>query len=368
MKVEFLPLTEPLIPACRAFNERITSRGKPLFLLPETAQLADPGSPGGVQRSHHVAVDEDGEVRGGVLLAEQRGWLAGHTVTLVNIQSPLSEGAFDRRFLSVSLQMLKFVSQRSPYLYVVGMGGEQSALARFLTAAGWRVTLAPFLFSVVRACKVLREVGSFQHGPQRSVARLAATTGLGALGSGLWQLAHRTAGLNGYALEPVSGWPAEVDSIWERNREDLAFSAVRDLPALNDLYPVSQHRLYRFLLLSNGRAVGWSTGIVTAMKNDQYFGNLSVGTILDGLAAREHLRALLVLSQAELRRLGADLIITNQTHIQWRKQLRRLGFLVGPSNYALAISKSLAAALQKIPDSESRIHVNRGDGAGRLHL
>jgi hypothetical protein len=114
--------------------------------------------------------------------------------------------------------------------------------------------------------------------------------------------------------------------------------------------------------------VGWSTGIVTAMKNDRYFGNLSVGTILDGMAPRQHLCALLTLSQAELRSLGADLIITNQTHAQWRKYLLQLGFLAGPSNYGLAISKSLTAALRKIFDSGPRIHVNRGDGAGRLHL
>ena len=106
MKVEFLPLTASLIPACRAFNERLRRDGNAPFLLPETAHLADPGSPGGILRSHHVAVDENGEVRGGVLLAEQRGWLAGRVIPLVNVQSPLSEGVIDRRFLTVSLQML----------------------------------------------------------------------------------------------------------------------------------------------------------------------------------------------------------------------------------------------------------------------
>src|SRR5215471_11751905 len=191
MKVEFLPLTPSLIPACRAFNERLRGHGKAPFFLPETAQLADPGSPGGVLRSHHVAVDENGEVRGGVLLAEQRGWLAGRLVPLVNVQSPLSEGAFDRRFLTVSLQMLRFLSQRSPYLYVVGMGGEQSVLARLLAAAGWRVRLIPFLFSVVRAGVFLREIGPLQHGLRRPLARLAASTGLGTLSSRLWHLAHR---------------------------------------------------------------------------------------------------------------------------------------------------------------------------------
>jgi len=368
MKVEFLPLTSSLIPACRAFNERLRREGNAPFLLPETAHLADPGSPGGILRSHHVAVDENGEVRGGVLLAEQRGWLAGRVIPLVNVQSPLSEGVIDRRFLTVSLQMLKFLSQRSPYLYVVGMGGEQSVLARLLKAAGWRVRLVPFLFSVVRAGMFLREIGPLHHGARRALASLAATTGLGTLGSGLWHLAHRAARLTGYSLEPISSWPGEVDAIWARSREDLTFSSLRDMPALNDLYPESEHRLHRFLLLSNGCPVGWSTGVVTAMTNNRYFGNLSVGTILDGMVPSEHLKALLALSQTELRRLGADLIITNQTHSKWRKQLLRLGFLVGPSNYALAMSKSLVAVLRETSDSESSIHVNRGDGAGRLHL
>jgi hypothetical protein len=159
-----------------------------------------------------------------------------------------------------------------------------------------------------------------------------------------------------------------VDAIWACSRDELIFSSVRDLPTLNDLYPESDHRLHRFLLRSNGHAVGWSTGIVTAMRDNQYFGNLSVGTILDGMAPPEHLSPLLALSRNELCHLGADLILTNQTHARWLKQLHRLGFLLGPSNYAVAISKSLTAVLQETPGSESSIHVNRGDGAGRLHL
>jgi hypothetical protein len=159
-----------------------------------------------------------------------------------------------------------------------------------------------------------------------------------------------------------------VDTIWACSRDELVFSSVRDLAALNDLYPESDPRLRRFLLRSNGHAVGWSTGIVTAMRDNQYFGNLSVGTILDGMAPPEHLSALLALSRDELCQLGADLILTNQAHAKWQKQLHRVGFLPGPSNYAVAISKSLTAVLQETPDSESRIHVNRGDGAGRLHL
>jgi hypothetical protein len=40
----------------------------------------------------------------------------------------------------------------------------------------------------------------------------------------------------------------------------------------------------------------------------------------------------------------------------------------GPSNYLLAMSKDLAAALASERDALARMHVNRGDGDGRIHL
>jgi len=37
MKIEFTPLSAELVPACRAFNERLRRHGEPPFLLPEEA-------------------------------------------------------------------------------------------------------------------------------------------------------------------------------------------------------------------------------------------------------------------------------------------------------------------------------------------
>jgi hypothetical protein len=368
MKVEFVPLTAAMIPACRAFNQRLRTHGSAPFFLPEEARPALPAAPRGISWSHYVAVDETGEVHGGVLLMEQRGWLAGEVIPLVNIQSPLTEGVIDRRFSSVGPQMLKFLWQRSRYLYAIGMGGEQTPFARLLAGAGWRVRLVPFFFSVVRANRFLQEIGPLHHGARRVMAQMAIRTGLGTMGCALWRLAHRSQDLNGYSLESTCQWPLEVDRVWESSRSNLALSLIRDAKALADLYPQSEDRLHRFLLRSNGELCGWLTASVTKMKDNPYFGNLSVATILDGMATPGNLRALVTLSHRALADIGADLIITNQTSREWQQQLRRLGFLAGPSNYVLAISKSIAGTLKKIGDSESRIYVNRGDGDGRLHL
>jgi hypothetical protein len=368
MKVVFTALTPSLIPASQAFNERLRGHGEPPFTLPEETSAQGKRLAEGIERTHYVAVDEGGAVRGGVLLMEQRGWLRQQSIPLINIQSPLTEGTIDRTFAGVGLQLLKFVSSRSPYLYAVGMGSQQNPFARLLSAAGWTVNPVPFQFEVVRASRFLREIGPLRTGSRGWLARAVAAVGLGSAALAGWQLAHRGPSLRGYSLQPGSGWPEGLDAVWSECRDGVSFSVLRDEPTLAALYPDSQSRLKRFVLRSGGEIAGWSVGLVTRMKNDPNFGDLLVGTILDGLAAKAHLGALLAMTRDALLDLGAELIVTNQMHCSWQSEMRRLGFLSGPSNYMLAISKAISTALRDKAEGSARMHVNRGDGDGRIHL
>lgn len=368
MKVEFTPVTDALLPACRAFNERLRRHGEPPFTLAEDAQPGCAPAPGGIAWTRFAAVDETGAVRGGVVLMEQRGWLAGREVPLINVQSPLSEGTVDRKFAGVGLQMLKFLAGRGEFVYAVGMGSEQNPFARLLKAAGWRVGLVPFQFSVVRAGRFLREIGPLQAGNRRLAARFAAATGLGAAALSGWRAVHWRPGARGYSLDAAGFKPGEADRVWHCCREALSFSAARDAAAVAGLYPEPDARLRRFVLRRGGEAVGWSAGLVTPMRENAYFGNLTVGTILDALAPEELLEALVARTRDALADLGADLIVLNCTHASWRNALRRIGFLSGPSNYVLAVSKPLAAALDREPGGFERAYVTRADGDGRLNL
>ena len=368
MRVVFTPLTPELIPACRDFNERLSRGGEPPFTLPEKLANEVAGTDGYSSR-HYVAVDDGGLVRGGVLLTESRGWVNQAVVKVINIQSPISEGIVDRKYSGIGLQMLKFIAARSPYSYAVGMGSEQNPLPRLLKAAGWSLRAVPFWFAVIRPAQFLREMGPLRHGRKRWAARMAAASGVGAVVLGIWRMAHPQPDVRAYSLDDVTdSWPKEADAIWEQCRTRLSFSLVRDSAALSELYPNTQPRLKRFLLRERGEIVGWSVGVVTKMKNDRNFGDLNVGTILDGLATQEHCRVLAALTSRALRDSGADLIVTNQARTDWNVELRKLGYLHGPSNYILALSKPLAEALRSEPSSLDRIHVNRGDGDGRIHV
>jgi hypothetical protein len=365
MNVEFKPLTASLIPASRAFNARLRAHGAPPFLLPE--EVASAGEP--VSRQHYVAVDQSGEVRGGVLLVEQRGWLQNDsTLPLINIQSPLSEGLVDRRFSAVSLQMLKFVTSRSSYSYAVGMGHEQNALPRLLTAAGWSVSRIPFAFTVINSRRFLRQIRLSRNGPGKWLTRVASESGVSSLLLKGWRLVHPKPSVRAYSLELVPAWPNEMDIVWEGCRQHVSFSVLRDQQTLIEMYPATEARLRRFVLRLRGEIVGWSVGLVTKMTEDKNFGDLVVGTVLDGLAEKQHLSALLALTVDALSEMNSELILTNQTHQDWRVELRRLGFFAGPSNYLLALSKPLSSVLNSDASALERMHVNRGDGDGRIHL
>ena len=369
MKVEFRLLTGSLAPACRAFNERLRSHGEPPFLLPENASANEGAATHeGVCRNHFVAVDEGGAVRGGVLLMEHRGWLGRAVIPLINIQSPLTEGIVDRRFSGVSLQMLKFVYGRSPFAYAVGMGNAENAFPRLLRAAGWSVSPVPFRFAVIDPRRFLKEIGPLRCGRRRWVARGIAASGLGSALLKTWRLAHPDPSAKRYSLDPATSWPDGTGVVWERWRDEVSFSVVRDEATLAGLYPDRERRLKRFVLRFGGEVVGWSVSIATKMERDPNFGDMLVGTILDGLATKAHMGVLLALTRKALREMGAEVVLTNQTHRVWEEESRRIGFVQGPSNYLLAMSKDLAAALASEPDALTRMHVNRGDGDGRIHL
>lgn len=364
MSVEFQPLSETLIPAARAFNARLRAHGPPPFVLPDSVAF----TPESVSARHYVAVDSNGEVRGGMLLSEHQGWLQSKEVPLINIQSPLSEGLVDRRYSGIGLQILRFVADCSPYAYAVGMGDERKAWPRLLKAAGWSVRPIPFKFTVINARRFLRQIGLLRSGPQKWLARTAAASGVGSVLLLAWRSAHQSPRLRGYSLNLATAWPEASDSVWKVCRQDVSFSVLRDERTLVEMYPDAQPRLRRFILRSNGEVVGWSVGLITQMTNNDHFGDLVVGTIVDGVAEKKHLAALLALTRERLREMNAEVIVTNQTHREWLAALGQLGFINGPSNYLLALSKPLATALASDPCATELMHVNRGDGDGRMHL
>ena len=371
MSVRFVPYTSREAPEAIAFNQRMREGNAATdFLLPE-APPEEAGPDRAIKAVYYLAVEEE-TVRGGFVLGDYPAWLNSKAITATVCIAPLSEGIIDPKFSMLSMHFVRYHRSHNPYGFASGMGSPNNSYPRLLRAAGWSILEIPFFFRVCRANRFLRQIGPLRRSRLRHIgSSLAAWSGLGA--AGLVALHSRGLLVRSQAAdlsaETVTEWGSWANEIWDQVRESFSFAICRDLSTLKDLYPVSETRVIRLLVRRGGSVpiVGWVTTLDTQMKGDQYFGDLRVATILDCMAAPPDLAAVVYTVSRMLQRAGADLIISNQSHSLWQDAFRRSGFLQGPSNYCLGISKPIAEAIRP-GEGPSRIYFTRGDGDGRMHL
>jgi hypothetical protein len=370
MGVRIEPYTLRWLPAVQRFNARLTERGEsPEFLLEETP-TAPHLTNGALAKDRYVAVD-DGDVRGGYMVQRQPFWIGGAVRRVANYQAPISEALVDRRYAYLGMLMLKDALRENPLLFCLGMGGLDRPLPRLLAAMGWTLTTVPFLFHFARPRRVLRELPSLRTDRRRRLAcDVLAHTGLASIGVGLLRVRARLASRNvpRVRADRVSAWGSWADDVWAASRTEYAVAAVRDVAGLTALYPPDDARNICLRMSARGRVVGWAVLYDTRMRRHQHFGNLRVGTVLDCGACPGYADAVAWAARRRLEEDGAELVITNQAHGTWVAAFRRAGFLPGPSNYVLALSRALADAVRGQADGERRIHATRGDADGRIHL
>lgn len=365
-----VPYTEAELAAALAFNERMRAHRAPTdFLLPESIPAAV--RPDSRIQGRHYLVMENEYVRGGLYEVMYPAWRDGSSVNAFNFQSPLSEGIVDRRYVKVSIQLVKYMEGKGPHVFMVGMGDQGNSLPRLLKAAKWSVEPIPFYFRVHHAGRFLRELQMLKRQWWKSLgAHMAAYTGLGRIAISTLQNRGRTRlALDDYSIEETAAWGDWANDAWRQFRMGAAFAVTRDAPTLHEMYPPTDLRLRRFIVRRGPRIVGWSVCYVTAMRSSVHFGDMTVGAILDCVAAEpEHAAPIAALTDRKLASFGADLVVTNQSLALWQNTFRNRGFLEGPSNFQCAASPTFAASFANRPVASGRIHVVRGDGDGRIHL
>lgn len=370
MPIQIVPYTPRWEPAARAFNDRLKSHGKTEFLLGEYAP--EPSVENDVIRNSNYVAVEGEVVRGGLLTASYPAYLGwGEDIAVLNYREPLSEGIIDPKHSLLGLRLLKFVEQQGSYIFALGMGSENAPFTRLLRGAGWSIRPVPFLFRILRAKRFLTELRLLQtSAARRMAARAAAYTGTGKLGiSFLQRRSFVQAGKRSeFTFEEQADWGSWADELWEKFRRQCSFGVRRDRKTLSELYRIARDRSQAFLLKKQGRPVGWTACQVTHMRNDKYFGDMTVATVLDAVAEQTAMYPFLSMTVRELYAQGADVIVTNQSHAGWIEAFRAVGFLSQRSNYILATNKHLTQAIGQQPNGWEHIHFTRGDGDGRYHL
>jgi hypothetical protein len=351
MSYRLVPYTEDWESAAGRANIRLGLCGTTPFLLPDRAAPNATASP--VHQEHWLVADSDDEVRGGCLLQFQPGWVDGEEATVVNVQSPLSEGLADRRHAGVAPWLIREIVRRHPFLYSVGMGGEHMPYPRLLRALGWRVEQVPFYFRVLAGRAFLANMQALRQHPK--LGWLAAAGGvIPVLPDVAFALLH--AWRNRETKHTVGTWHGASE--WIHIRSRYGFAMDRTAAMIDALYPAGDRHFVRI-------SIPGATGVlrISDFAAHAYFGDLVVATLVEAFCEPGAEGALLRVAVEQARDRGAELLLTNQTAPELQQALASAGWLSYPSNYLVALSRSIVGRIGGQP-----IYVNRGDGDGLLSL
>jgi hypothetical protein len=344
------------------------------FALPFDPRLAgedNSSRSSGVYREMLLAVEGE-EIRAGLLLQHGRIWVERREQSFCWLGLPVSEGLVNPRYGMAILPLITWVLAQHPLLMSIGVGGMEEVYARFLIQLGWRHATVPFCFHPVRLTRMLRSMPYLRR--RRSLdlgARLLAFSGVAAVGSGALASVRwlRRSRLSRCEVSRETGFGAWTDRVYDQARGAYGATVVRDAATLNALYPPDDSRYVRLRLRArpNGEELGWLVVVHARMRQNRYFGDLHVGTLVDGFGKPEHIPALVAAGLQFLTEQGVDLVVANWSHRAWVRASRGAGFLPGPSNYFWFVSPEgnpLLLPVCPLPE----VHLNRGDGDGPFSL
>lgn len=363
--MNIVPYQESLEPAVDRFNERLAAGGKSEFSFPESHR--DVENNPFVRRNYYLAVDDGGEVRGGYIIRTQPFSIGGKPFDHSFLKLPISEGVIDRRFAATGIQLLQDVLERSPSVYALGMGGIANPLPRLLQRMNWTVSEVPFFFKIRNAPAAIANLDVFRSGNWLSrFSKLASHTKLASIG--LRAIQPPTRENRGVSVTVEKGFGNWANEIWNDSCSDYSMIAERTMNTLPTLYKPFGGKILVLRIRRDGKTIGWTTAMVTSMKNHKNFRNLRVATLVDGLAPRKDVPEVVSASIHHLESQNPDIIISNQLNSRWQEALRHCHFRNGPSNFAYALSPSTQQTLHSVSAAFTDIHINRGDGDGPIHL
>ena len=186
MPIRVVPHSMEHKDAVHAFNLRMRAGGSKwgFYVDPEPDWI--PKRTGAsAWREYHVAVDDEGHVRGGYALKPQRWLIHGTPEWVTDWQGPFTEGAVDLRYSALGLRMIRDMLKKYPLLYSTGHGGDDEPVVQLLRSLGWTLHPMPLCLRIMRPYRFLRGNAYLRKSRRRALALDAlAFTGLGSLGIG----------------------------------------------------------------------------------------------------------------------------------------------------------------------------------------
>ena len=373
MPIEVVPYTAEWLEAVLAFNARMRAGGTHWGWYASPVDEWLPEREGQkTWREHWLAVDEHRCVRGAFGLKPHEWRIHGATKLVTDWQGPVTEGLISRHYNTLGLRLLREMLRRYPLLYSWGHGGLEQPMLLMLDRLGWLLHRTPFLLRVLRPASFLRRNRALRGTRgRRLLSDVAAFSGAGWLGL---HALHGVAGLRSRrsppaAAEPFDRFEAWADDLWERCAGRYAAIATRDARTMNALFqPDRWPPAVKLRIRRGGETLGWAAVMDTPMHDDERFGSLRVGSVVDGLAAPEDAEAVVGAAFRFLRGRGVEIVVSNQSHPAWIAGFAAHGFVAVRGRRVFAASPELAKALEPWEQARQGLHLTNMDGHGPLAL
>ncbi len=375
MSIQIVPHAATHSAAVERFNARLTAGGSRWnFYTDPTPDWIAPRDGQSVWREYHLAVDDDGEVRGAFALKPQPWWVRGALHTVTDWQGPFSEGSVDPQYTTLGLRMIRDMLKKRPLLYSWGHGGDDQPVVQMLLKMGWQMHQTPFCLLVLHPYNFLRRNGLLRSSPARRLALdVGAFTGLGWLGlkvlhAGVRWRQGRSLRISATATEVPSFGPW-ADALWDRVKNRYQAIALRDADSMNALVPQGAWPPgIRLKVERGGEVIGWTVVLDTQMRGDARFGSLRVGSVVDCLADPADTGEVVAVATGFLARRGVDIVVSNQSHPDWARGFEQNGYAVLPNRRMFAPSPALRALLEPFDDTARGLHLTNMDGHGPMVL
>jgi hypothetical protein len=373
MAIQVVPYRDDWVGAVQAFNDRMHASGTHWGWYGAAEDEWLPRREGvKTWREHWLAVEDGTTVRGAYALKPHEWRIAGVPHLVVDWQGPVTEGLIDRRYNTLGLRLLREMLRQYPLLYSWGHGGLEQPLLQMLQKLGWLLHRTPFCVRVLRPARFLRHNRYLRSTPRRRLALdVAAFTGAGPLAI---HALHTVASLRGGSVPHAdatefASFESWADEVWERCAPHYAVIAARDASTMNALLPGSDWpRAHKLRITRDGTTLGWAAVMDTQMQNDDRFGTLRVGSVIDCLALPSDAPAVIAAAFRFLRSRGVDIVISNQSHPAWIDAFAKLGFHLVPGRRIFAAAPALHTAIEPFAETSRGLHLTNMDGHGPMSL
>lgn len=356
------------IPLVKQFNARLKS-GNITVMFPES-NIPEwlPKKETSNLRQEYFLAFVDGIVRGGYILKYQDFFINGQTTTIADYRLPISEGIINRDFSYLAIVLTTDALNKSTKLFGLGMGGHSSQTAKFIKAMGWRISEIPFHFMILNPFDFLRNITVLR---KKALTRFAldllAYTGIGWVAIKTMHILNKNRlKLGNLSVNRFIEFDEKSDILWNEVKNSYKLIAVRDSKTLNLLY--SESRFICLEIFEEKKYIGWVVLLVTQMSAHKQFGAMKVGSIVDCLSDPNNSVKILSCATNYIKKHKPDIIVANHSHFAWNESFKKLGFLEGPSNFLLSVSKPLTKDIMPFDENKNQVYFMRGDGDGPIHL